>query len=73
LKELGVGDSISKALTEKVVAGGALLLAQTPSGSVDENQAWQVIEQCGGSGVHKATVEMKVDDLTSRKPGGDSN
>ena len=55
LMELGIGDSISLALADTVMAGGALLLVQTPSGDVDELLAWQVIEQCGGSGVTKGT------------------
>jgi len=48
LNKLGVPESIAKLLEQVTMSGGAVLLARTPSGDVDERTAWQTIDLSGG-------------------------
>jgi len=54
LMEIGMGMSISRALENVIIAGGAILLARTPTGLVDDILAEQIMQQCGGTGVARS-------------------
>ncbi len=49
LRELGFHDEIARNIETTVLDGGAMLISRTPSGPVEDLQAWEALERCGGT------------------------
>lgn len=49
LEKLGFNEQLAQDAESAVLRGGAFLIARIPSGSVDEYQAWEVIERFAGN------------------------
>ncbi len=51
LVALGFGEQMSQSLERTVLSGGALMIMRSPSGPVDDVQAWEIVERYGGTGL----------------------
>lgn len=49
--ELGFGNQMAANLENTVIDGGAILIMRSPSGAIDDVQAWAVVERSGGTGL----------------------